>query len=120
MAKLITSCPSCSSGSVKVTKIECDSCGTKFEGDFDVPRLLKLPPEDLRFVENFLIASGSLKEMAKQLDISYPTVRNRLNGIIEELEKKVVSSKTEREKVLTALEKGTITAKEAAKKLREA
>lgn len=119
MAKLITSCPSCNSGSVKVTKIECDSCGTKFEGAFEVPRLLKLPAEDLHFVENFLIASGSLKEMAKQLDISYPTVRNRLNSIIEELEKKTTASKTEREKVLTALEKGTITAKEAAKKLRE-
>ena len=94
MAKLITSCPSCNSGSVKVTKIECDNCGTKFEGDFDVPRLLKLPAEDLHFVENFLIASGSLKEMAKQLDISYPTVRNRPNDIIEELKKKTTSSKT--------------------------
>lgn len=119
MAKLITNCPSCAHGPVKVTKIECDSCGTKFEGDFDIPRLLTLTPEDLHFVEQFLIASGSLKEMAKQLDVSYPTVRNRLNNIIEEFQKKTRAASTDREKVLAALEKGTITAKEAAKRLRE-
>ena len=119
MAKLITSCPSCTSGSVHVTKIEFEKCGTKFEGDFEIPRLLQLSAEDLHFVEQFLLSSGSLKEMAKQLDVSYPTVRNRLNSVIEEVEKRVKGSKTEREKVLTALEKGTITAKEAARKLRE-
>lgn len=119
MARLITSCPSCQCGTVQVRKIECQSCGTKFEGDFEIPRLLKLSPDDLKFVEEFLLASGSLKEMAKQLDISYPTVRNRLNSVIEEVEKLTAFSKSEREKVLTALEKGTITAKEAAKKLRE-
>jgi hypothetical protein len=119
MARLITSCPSCRSGTVRVTKIECQSCGTKFEGEFDVPRLLKLSPEDLGFVEDFLLTSGSLKEMAKRLDVSYPTVRNRLNAIIEEVEQMASAHKSEREKVLAALEKGTITAKEAAKKLRE-
>lgn len=119
MAKLITNCPSCNSGSIHVTKIECESCGTKFEGEFEVPRLLKLSPEDLHFVEQFLLTSGSLKEMAKQLNVSYPTVRNRLNTVIEEMEKMNKASKTERERVLSALEKGTITAKEAARKLRE-
>lgn len=119
MAKLITSCPSCQSGSVRVTHVECQSCGTKFEGDFEIPRLLKLPAEDVKFVEEFLIASGSLKEMAKKMGISYPTVRNRLNSIIDEVERLATSSKSEREKVLAALEKGTITAKEAAKRLKE-
>ncbi|MGZ3768565.1 MAG: DUF2089 family protein [Bdellovibrio sp.] len=119
MAKLITNCPSCNSGNVHVTKIECDSCGTKFEGEFEVPKLLKLSSEDLQFVEQFLLASGSLKDMAKQLGVSYPTIRNRLNNVIEEIAKMAKSSKTEREKVLQALEKGTITAKEAARKLSE-
>lgn len=84
-----------------------------------MPRLLKLPPDDVHFVEQFLLSSGSLKEMAKQLGVSYPTVRNKLNGIIEEIGRLASSSKSEREKVLAALEKGTITAKEAARKLRE-
>jgi hypothetical protein len=104
---------------VRVTKIECESCGTKFEGEFEVPRLLKLSPDDLGFVEQFLLASGSLKEMARQLDVSYPTVRNRLNMIIDEVQRMSNRSKSEREKILSALERGTISAKEAAKKLRE-
>lgn len=119
MAKLITTCPSCRSGSVRVTKIECEGCGTKFEGEFDIPRLLKLSSDDLKFVEEFLLTSGSLKEMAKRLDVSYPTVRNRLNSVIEEIERMTSSAKSSRDKILSALEKGTITAKEAAKKLRE-
>ncbi len=119
MAKLITSCPSCKSGEVRVTKIECEGCGTKFEGEFEVPKLLRLSQEDVHFVEQFLLSSGSLKEMAKQLDVSYPTVRNRLNNIIEEIEKMATASRSDRDKVLVALEKGTITAKEAARKLQK-
>jgi hypothetical protein len=81
--------------------------------------LLKLAPQDLQFVEQFLLTSGSLKEMAKKLNISYPTVRNRLNNIIESLEQMAKAQKSEREKVLTDLERGAISAKEAAKRLRE-
>jgi len=119
MARLITNCPSCHSASVQVTKIECQNCGTRFEGDFEVPRLLKLSADDLAFVEQFVLTSGSLKEMAKRLDVSYPTVRNRLNDIIEELERLSMNSKSAREKILSDLEKGVITAKEAARRLRE-
>ena len=127
MAKIITSCPSCQSGTVKVTKIECESCGTKFEGDFDVPKLLKLSADDLLFVEQFLLSSGSLKKMAEQMDVSYPTVRNRLNQVIEDVEQMAIREKSSKEKsrehtsdkILSLLEKGSISAKEAAKRLRE-
>ena|ERR1044072_6265680 len=118
MAKLITTCPSCQTGTVRVSKIECENCRTKFEGEFEVPKLLRLSAEDVQFVEMFVLSSGSLKDMAQHLNVSYPTVRNRLNSIIDDLEKLNSSSKSDREKVLEALEKGTITAKEAARKLR--
>lgn len=42
----------------------------------------KLPTEEQHFVKQFLLASGSLKEMAQYYDVSYPTVRNRLNALI--------------------------------------
>lgn len=119
MAKLITNCPSCISKRVKITHIQCESCGTKFEGDFEIPSLLQLPPDDLEFIEEFLLTSGSLKEMAKQMDVSYPTVRNRLNNVIEAVQKLRSSSTSEREKILTDLENGKIKAKDAARKLRE-
>jgi len=41
-----------------------------------------LPKEDLAFLKEFVLVSGSLKELAKQYDISYPTVRARLNRLI--------------------------------------
>ena len=41
-----------------------------------------LTPEDLQFVRRFILASGSLKEMAREYGISYPTVRIRLDRLI--------------------------------------
>ena len=46
---------------------------------------MRLDPDDQAFVEAFIVASGSLKAMAGQLGVSYPTVRNRLNHIIDQL-----------------------------------
>jgi hypothetical protein len=47
--------------------------------------LLLLSAEEQDFVLSFIKHSGSLKEMANQLKLSYPTVRNRLNDIIEKI-----------------------------------
>lgn len=44
-----------------------------------------LSEEDLAFVKRFVLASGSLKEMAKAYGISYPTVRLRLDRLIEKI-----------------------------------
>ena len=41
--------------------------------------------EDLGFVRRFLLASGSLKQMAEEYGISYPTVRLRLDRLIEKI-----------------------------------
>ena len=47
--------------------------------------LHKLSDEDVSFIKRFILASGSLKEMAKAYGISYPTVRLRLNRLIEKV-----------------------------------
>ena len=41
-----------------------------------------LEPEDWQFLKRFLVASGSLKTLAEEYDISYPTVRSRLDRLI--------------------------------------
>ena len=46
---------------------------------------LGLAEEDWRFVKRLLLASGSLKDVANQYNISYPTVRLRLNRLIEKV-----------------------------------
>ncbi len=66
-------------------RLACESCGTEVEGIFPLPELAALSTEDQQFVLAFIKASGSLKEMAAQLKVSYPTVRNRLDDVISKV-----------------------------------
>lgn len=45
-----------------------------------------LEDEDLNFIKNFILASGSLKEIAKIYEVTYPTVRLRLDKLIQKIE----------------------------------
>lgn len=78
-------CPSCGHG-LQARRFACSQCSTIVEGAFALPLLLRLSPEDQEFAINLIKASGSLKEMARQYGVSYPTVRNRLNDLIERIE----------------------------------
>ena len=66
-------------------RLRCERCETEVEGSYDLPALASLSQEDQEFIVEFVRASGSLKEMAGFLKVSYPTVRNRLDEIIEKL-----------------------------------
>lgn len=114
MSKIITQCPSCSSKELNVVKIECNSCKTKFEGNFSIPQLLQLGDEDLNFILDFVKCSGSLKEMSKIHNVSYPTFRNRLNQVIERVNQLKDNESINNNKILSMLESGEITAIEAA------
>ena len=85
MPSLPTECPSCSS-KLTVRKLSCDKCGTVVDGSYGLPPLAVLSKVDQEFIAQFVSASGSLKEMARLLKVSYPTVRNRLDDIIMRLE----------------------------------
>jgi len=69
-----------------VKRLHCEACETEVEGLYPLPPLSGLETEEQAFVLNFIKASGSLKEMAKLMGVSYPTVRNRLNEIIEKIQ----------------------------------
>lgn len=47
--------------------------------------MLHLEEEDVAFIKSFLLASGSLKEIAKQYEVTYPTVRLRLDRLIQKI-----------------------------------
>lgn len=118
MAKLVSQCPSCS-GRLAAIRLACESCGTQLEGQFDLPLLLRLSPADLAFVTEFVRCSGSLKEMAKLTNTSYPTVRNRLDEIIAQLTELERGVQKRRHEILDALENGRLTAKAAEAQLRK-
>ncbi len=82
MKILPTVCPACKD-QLKVKSLICEQCDTQIQGQYELPPLAGLCPDDQAFILDFLKASGSLKEMAKLLGLSYPTVRNRLDEIIE-------------------------------------
>lgn len=48
--------------------------------------LLHLDDEDIHFIKNFILASGSLKEIAGQYGVTYPTVRLRLDRLIQKIQ----------------------------------
>ena len=77
-------CPSCQSH-LKVESLKCENCHTRVSGLYDLPALARLSPNDQQFVLQFVKCSGSLKDMAKYLNLSYPTVRNMLDDIIEKI-----------------------------------
>lgn len=82
---LPTYCPSCKA-QLKVKSLKCESCLTEVTGNYELPVLALLSSEDQDFILKFVKYSGSLKEMAKDLNLSYPTVRNLLNDIISKIE----------------------------------
>lgn len=78
-------CPSCRE-QLKVKALKCENCQTEVIGNYDLPPLALLSPDEQNFILQFVKHSGSLKEMASLLDLSYPTVRNLLNEIIQKIE----------------------------------
>ncbi len=118
MAKIVVRCPSCE-GELRATRLACQGCGTNLDGQFELPTLLQLRPDELAFVTTFVRASGSLKEMAKLGGTSYPTVRNRLDEIIGRLEALERTIQERRHAILDALEHGRLSAQAAEEELRK-
>lgn len=117
-------CPVCSSQMV-ISRLSCTHCQTKLEGEFVSCKFCRLPSEQLEFIEVFIKCRGNIKDVEKELGISYPTVRNRLEGVIQALgykaEKYEIPEENAGKKqgILEALEEGTITPKEAAEQLKK-
>lgn len=82
--KLPVSCPSCAAP-LNVSQLSCPECTTQVSGNFPLPALLQLTAEEQHFILQFFLSSGSLKQMAVQMGKSYPTVRNKLDDLIEKV-----------------------------------
>jgi len=81
---VISTCPVCS-GELAVTRLRCRSCGTTLEGDFSVGRFGRLNREQLALLESFLRSRGNLRDMERELGLSYPTVRSRVEALVRAL-----------------------------------
>ncbi|MFH1858460.1 MAG: DUF2089 family protein [Candidatus Omnitrophota bacterium] len=109
----LTECPICKE-KLKVKKMECFKCGIGFEGEFYTTPVISLPEEQQCFIELFVLASGSLKEMAGILGITYPTVRNRLDEIIGNLKQELKKREDYKQELLKKVEEGKLDPEKAA------
>lgn len=83
-----------------------------------MPRLGNLPVEHQRFIEMFVLAGGSLKEIAEQTGVSYPTVRSRLDKVIEALRNEIAATQKVKGTILDAVGEGKVTAEDAARMIK--
>ncbi len=81
---VISTCPVCAND-LSVTRLHCASCGTTLDGDFSVGRFGRLGRDQLALLESFLRSRGNLREMERELGLSYPTVRARVDGLVRAL-----------------------------------
>lgn len=122
MHPVIHECPICHE-ELLVTKLHCPNCETNIEGEFTLGRFHTLSPEQLRFAETFIRCEGKINRVEEELNISYPTVRARLNDLIRAMgydvkeEEPAPVEPLDRAAILVELAAGRITADEAARRL---
>ncbi|CAG0945430.1 MAG: DUF2089 domain-containing protein [Anaerolineales bacterium] len=118
-----TICPICQS-ELEVARLHCTSCDTSIEGHFAMGQFSNLTPDQLEFVFTFVRCEGKINRMEQELNLSYPTIRNRLHEVIRALgyePGKDESAEVDAEKRSSAiadLEAGKITADQAMRILR--
>ena len=82
---VIATCPVCG-GELLVTRLHCGTCDTTIEGSFGAGRFARLSREQLALLESFLRSRGNLRDMERELGISYPTVRARVDALVRALD----------------------------------
>ena len=119
MAKLPKKCPACNTD-LMVTRLTCPECGTEVTGNFSPDLFSRLAPNDFDFMVLFIKSKGNIKEMERELGISYWTIRSKLNELVSQLglgsaEDEGPGALTDRrQKVLEQLNAGLLTVQEAA------
>jgi hypothetical protein len=125
MHPILGTCPVCGE-TLTVTRLHCRSCDTTIEGQFAVGAFERLLPEQLTFTEVFMRCEGKLNRMEKEMGLSYPTLRARLNEVIRAMGYEVGQDESapapgitdeERRQILDDLAAGRVTSEEAVKLL---
>lgn len=119
-------CPVCGQNT-EVTAISCNECGTRIEGHFQLCKFCRLTEEQKSFIETFVKCRGNIKEVERELGISYPTVKNKLEDAANALGYIGTSAYSyiepedtgNRKEILDQLENGELTVEEALEMLKD-
>ena len=119
LRKMVGKCPVCDNNRLEITKLRCSECGTSIEGRFSTSKLGGLSTEHQEFIEIFVKSRGSIKDVEKELGVSYPTVRGKLDNVIKALGYTVEETGGRRKEILEAIEKKEMSPDEAVKALKD-
>jgi len=114
------SCPVCGE-QLHLTRLSCQGCGTELSGDFESCEFCALSASDRELLKLFLGSRGNLKAMERQLGVSYPTVRSRVDSVLVRLGVEAREPQPEPDSrlgLLQALARGEVDLAQAAARLR--
>jgi hypothetical protein len=116
-------CPVCHDN-LLVTRMICRNCGTALDGRFSLGLLFELTPDQRHFVEVFIRCEGKITRVEEELGLSYPTVRSRLDEIIQalgyEVDRRPEGGDQRRQGILERLARREISSEEALQLMQEA
>lgn len=110
---------------LQVTRLENFESGIVIEGNFNLSKFNYLKEEQRYFIEIFIKNRGNIKQVEKEMNISYPTVKKMLDDVILGLGYNVdgddeeVSGTNVKSEILKAVEKGLLSVEEAIAKLKK-
>ncbi len=118
-------CP-VSGGELYVSELTCEESGVTIRGKFRIPEQAALDEDKQAFLKVFLRARGVISTVEKEMGISYPTVRARLDGLLHELNLAPIKEDLAKKKrlderkrqILKDLEDGKLSPEQAKKKVR--
>ncbi len=106
-------------GALEVARLTCPACRLTYEGAFHLPRLARLERDHQQLVEQIVLAAGNLKEVAGIVEVSYPTLRRRVDGLIAALNRLADQDEARAGAILGEVEAGTLTPEAAARLIQE-
>jgi hypothetical protein len=119
MRKIIETCPTCGGHGLAVSEVTCDTCGTQVRSRYSPCPFCGLSEEQQTFLLLFVRSRGNLKDVEKTLGVSYPTVRAKLDEIIDRLTPPALPAPaSERRAVLDLVQSGQLGVSEALAMLR--
>lgn len=106
-------------GPVHLERVGCRQCGVRFEGEFRLPRLARLSSDNRTLAEELVLSGGNFKELTGRLRVSYPTLRKRVDSLIEELSALRSGDEAATESILKDIEAGRTSADEGLRLIKE-